>query len=144
MSKILVVLIFVISSINIYAQGDYKSIDNQGMSKSEKFEVIDKYLQAINQSVKSLESKLDENGKKIKNLDEMIVNIKKEMKELKDASQDKLGEVKDGKTKNPELDKLKNELEALKSKDIEKLHSEVQGLSDTVKSLMALMKSQKY
>ena len=118
----------------------YQSSDNSGQNKFERIEVIEKYLIDLSSTLKKMESKLDENSKKIKTFDEQI-------KSLKDKDQ-KIGNKELGESKIPnpkdmsEVDKLKNDFLSLKNNDVEKLKKEFQELSDTVKAIQSTLKTQ--
>jgi chromosome segregation ATPase len=144
-SKILVVLILVISTVNTWAETEvYQDTINKGMSKGERFEVLESYLTTLSKSVSGLESKLNENSEKMKSLEKLLMILKEEQNKLamKKVGEDKPSET--DKKSDPELSKLKTELEALKSKDIEKLKDDIDALTSTVKSIQLIMKSQKF
>lgn len=117
----------------------YQSIDNTGLNKQERIEVIDKYMVDLVSSLKNMENKLDENSKKIKSLEDSFKSMK--------AAEIKKAEVVLGEKKTPlpkdlsEMEKIKADILAMKNQDIEKLKINVDELSDTVKALQATMKT---
>ena len=120
----------------------YQSIENTGLNKQERIEVIDKYLVDLAVSLKNMDSKLEENSKKLKSLEEVI-------KTIKDADQKKadalLGEKKTtlplaSKDLN-EVEKLKSDILTLKNQDIEKMKIDFSELKDTVEALQASFKT---
>lgn len=117
----------------------YQSIDNAGLNKQERIEVIDKYMVDLVSSLKNMENKLDENSKKIKSLEDSFKSMK--------AAEIKKAEVVLGEKKTPlpkdlsEMEKIKADILAMKNQDIEKLKINVDELSDTVKALQATMKT---
>jgi predicted nucleic acid-binding Zn-ribbon protein len=121
----------------------YESIDNTGLNKQERIETIDKYLVTLVASIKKMESKLDENSKKLKSLDDIIKGIK-ETEQKNTESQ--LGEKKTTPllaTKDTnEIEKLKADILSLKNQDIERIKIDFQELRDTVKALQATIKDQ--
>ncbi|MDD4974813.1 MAG: hypothetical protein PHY93_10710 [Bacteriovorax sp.] len=120
----------------------YQSIDNAGLNKQERIEVIDKYLVDLAASLKNMENKLDDNAKKLKSLEE-IVKVIKEAEEKK--AEVKLGEKKTtpalASRDLSETEKLKADILTLKNQDIEKMKVDFQELKDTVNALQATIRS---
>lgn len=142
MQKVIITALILLNCNYLQAQTSiYQDTDNSGLNKKERIDNVEKYLTELSASVKKMEAKLDENDKKFKSFVE-IVNVLKAKSE--EAARTKLGEEKKvDKSSNPEIAKLQSELDSLKSKDIEKLKNEVQGLSDTLKAIQSTLKSQK-
>lgn len=130
----------------------YQSTDNTGLNKQERIEAVEGYLVDISKSLKTMESKLDENTKKMGILDSLIKSMgaqkaadeklilekaseKKEEPKAAEAVVIDLGVLKD-------IEKLKIDVLALKNDDIEKLKINFQELNDTVKAIQATIKSQ--
>jgi len=120
----------------------YQSIDNAGLNKQERIEVIDKYLVDLVVSLKNMDSKLEENSKKLKSLEEVV-------KALKDADQKKADALVGQKKTTPplasnnlnEVEKLKADILTLKNQDIEKMKVDFSELKDTVQALQASFKT---
>jgi prefoldin subunit 5 len=139
----LILVIMLSVSIPVMAEiKPYQSIDNAGLNKQERIEVIDKYLVDLAASLKNMESKLDDNAKKLKSLE----NVVKVIKEAQDKKvEEKLGEKKTtppGASKDlNEMEKLKADILSLKNQDIEKIKVDFQELKDTVSALQATVRS---
>lgn len=135
---------------------DYSSTDNTGLNKKERIDAVETYLANVSKSLQSMEAKLSENSKKLIELDKVVKAIKDEQaktqakEQAKDQSKKpeaKLGEVKKSATDNPsaaseasELEKLKADILTLKNQDIEKLKTNLDELSETVKAIQATLK----
>lgn len=140
----LILVIMLSASISAMAEiKPYQTIDNSGLNKQERIEVIDKYLVDLASSLKNMESKLDENSKKLKSLEEVVKVIKEN--ELKKV-EPQLGEKKTtpavASKDLSETEKLKADILTLKNKDIEKMKIDFEELKDTVRALQATVKSQ--
>jgi SMC interacting uncharacterized protein involved in chromosome segregation len=132
-------LFFVLFSMNSFSEvQEYKETENQGLNKLERIGHVEKYLSEIGHSMKSLELKLDENSKKMKDLDEVVKKLKID---LDKSIQERVGQ-KDNKAQSlgEDLNKVKSEVEALKLKDIEKLKGELSRLTDAVIDIQGRMK----
>jgi len=146
MGKILVLLIFMILGINTRAEVSvYEDTVNKGMSKGERFEVIEKYMADFSKTVKEIEIKVTDGQKKIKDLGDSInqINLKLTKLEEKKISEQKVEEKIDPKKLSEELDKVKVDLDNLKKIEMGKMNKEIEGLTGVVKSLQLILKSQK-
>ncbi len=138
MGKLIFVPIFIMFSCSVFSEvNTYSETSNDGISKHERLEGVEKHLIKITAAILGLEAKFDENAKKVKTLEDMIKNINQSL------GKEKLGEVKNEEA-SIDLKKMRTDLDAIKSKDIEKMKNEIQGLVDTIKSIQLIMKSQKY
>ncbi len=145
MGKILVLLIFMILGVNTRAEVSvYEDTVNKGMSKGERFEVIEKYMADFSKTVKDIETKVTDGQKKIKDLGESInqINLKITKLEEKKVENTKAEEKLDPKKLSEDLDKVKNDLENLKIVEIGKMSKEIEGLTNVVKSIQLMMKAQ--
>jgi len=122
----------------------YSSTDNTGLNKKERIDAVETYLSNLTQSLTKLEQKLDENSKKLSDLDRVVNALKASEAKKVDS---KLGEAKQptpgnptGKPEPSELEKLKADVLALKNQDIEKLKTNLEELSDTVKAIQSNLK----
>lgn len=124
----------------------YQSTDNTGLNKQERIEAVEGYLIDLSKSLKNMEAKLDENAKKLNNLDSVV----KAMAQADKAAMEKLGEKKastpastalNAKDVN-EVEKLKADFLVLKNEDIEKLKVQFDEINDTVKALQATIRDQ--
>lgn len=147
----------------------YESTDNTGQNKKERIDSVESYLTNLSNSLQKMETKLDENAKKIQALDQTMKSVqdkmaKKEAEEKlasvakasakkgeekggeksAEASSEKEEEKMDAKvgerTAKSEIDKLKADMMALKNQDMEKLKASLEELSDTVKAIQATLK----
>jgi chromosome segregation ATPase len=145
----------------------YQVTDETGLNKKERIDTVETYLSTLSTSLQKMEAKLDENAKKIMSLDQAIkdVQLKESKLELAERqTQSKTAakktdkktdadeaekpvettgdiELKVGeKTQKSEIDKLKADVLALKNQDIEKLKTNLEELSDTVKAIQATLK----
>ena len=111
----------------------YKETDNEGMYKPERFSSIEKQLIAVTNAFNSLEAKLNENTKKMKDLEDVL----KVMKVDADTKlQSQLGEKpSQNKSQEEEMAKLKADFLAIKNKDIEKIKIDLHDLSQAVKQI---------
>lgn len=122
----------------------YSSTDNTGLNKKERIDAVETYLSNLTQSLSKMEQKLDENAKKLADLDRVVSALKANEAKKVDS---KLGEAKQPTPSNPsgkpepsELEKLKADVLALKNQDIEKLKVNLEELSDTVKAIQVNLK----
>jgi TolA-binding protein len=136
------ILMLTVSSPAMAEIKSYQSIDNAGLNKKERIEVIDKYLVDLATSLKNMESKLDENSKKLKSLEDVVKALKEA--ELKKV-EPKLGEKKItppvASKDLSETEKLKADILTLKNQDIEKMKIDFQELKDTVNALQETIRS---
>lgn len=140
--SILIGTFFVITSSFAQSQiPTYEATDNAGLNKRERIDSVEKYVIDLSSSLRSMESKLDENAKKIKALDDTVKGIKEELTKKEAA---KLGEQKAPQKESKEvkeiyqeLDKLKSDILSMKNQDIEKLKINFEELSETVRMLQA-------
>ncbi|MBC7538314.1 MAG: hypothetical protein H7281_05810 [Bacteriovorax sp.] len=120
----------------------YQSIDNAGLNKQERIEVIDKYLVDLAASLKNMESKLDENSKKLKSLEDVVKVIKEtELKKVEPQLGEKKTSPAVASKDLSETEKLKADILTLKNQDIEKMKIDFQELKDTVNALQATIKN---
>ena len=124
----------------------YESGENVGLNKQERLEHVDTFLSTQNSSLKNMEKKLDDNAKKIKDLESIIKALKEHQAKTDKALEDKIGEkanpTSSASKELPEAEKLKADILSLKNKDIEKLKNDLSDLSDTVKAIQATLKEQ--
>lgn len=143
MNKLITVIaaVLMINSTSLMAEiKTYESTDNSGLNKQERIETVEKYLVDLSAALRSMENKLDDNAKKLKSLDDVVKAIKVE--EDKKIGQ-KLGEKKEVSSKDlSELDKIKADVLSMKNQDIEKLKTNFDELSYTVKALQATIREQ--
>jgi chromosome segregation ATPase len=152
--KMLLVSFLLLGSFSVHSEiRTYQSTDNTGENKYERINTVEKYLIDLSNSLKSMESKLDENAKKIQALDSTIKTIKDKQEamiadsEAKKKKESKLGESKTSpaapdSTEQSELDKLKADVLSLKNHDIERLKVNLEDLSDTVKAMQSTLRTQ--
>lgn len=107
----------------------YKDTDNTGLNKKERIDSIEKYLIDLSKNVKSLESKFDENAKKIKQLDDDLKKIKME---LPKDQLNKIGESSESLKNNPEINKLRTDFENFRARDFERLKNDFNVLSESL------------
>lgn len=129
----LVFFILIQSTICSSEVKEYKTLDNSGLNKNERIESIDKYLLELSSSLKNMDSKLDENAKKLHSL-EQVVNAMKvaEAKKVEPL----LGEKKSPLAITPKESQLKNP-------EFEKMKVEFKELKDTVEALQATIRQVK-
>lgn len=124
---------------------EYKSTDNTGMGRQERFEAIEKYLMEVAKYSQKLETRLGENQK--------IVALEEEQKKLK-AEIDKLKEdnrllrqdlvyVRQaiGNLSQVDFERIQNFVEKLDGGEWEKMQQEVEGVKLTMRSLEALIQT---
>jgi hypothetical protein len=125
----------------------YHLTENDGLNKKERIDNVENYLIDLSNSLHSMESKLDENAKKIKLLDEAMKNIRiaeaKNVELNSDAGKKLSSRLGESKADGAEMDKLKADILSLKNQDIEKLKVNLQELSDTVKAIQETLKENK-
>ena len=134
-------LILVTLRSNVKAEiQNYEATENTGKNKLERIDVLDSYMVNLTTSLKNMESKLDENSKKLKSLENIVNTLKAADTKKAEAS---LGERKTSNSKDlSEVEKLKADISILKNQDIEKLKANFEELNDTVKILKASIQSQ--
>lgn len=143
----LIVTINLALSTNAIAEiKTYQSTDNTGLNKQERIEAVEGYLIELSKSLKSMESKLDENAKKMSDLDHVVKAMAAADKEAAEKmTKEKLGEKK----KTPEtaeakevteVEKLKADILVLKNEDIEKLKVQFEEMNDTVKAIQSSLR----
>lgn len=166
---ILSFVVILTSSASLAEIKTYQSTDETGLNKKERIDTVESYLSTLSTSLQKMEAKLDDNAKKIMALDQMIKDVQqKELKRelLENAAQKKMAtkkstgkdeekmgekesseknegyiELKVGeKTQKSEIDKLKEDVLAIKNQDIEKLKTNLEELNDTVKAIQATIK----
>jgi hypothetical protein len=114
----------------------YKSTDNTGINKLERIGVIEAYLVNLSKAVNDMDAKLALNSVK---LDTIQTSLKLKEDDIKKI-QEKLLEKSTAKTPEmAELEKLKQDLLALKNDDIEKMRFQIQGLSNNMDSINGLL-----
>jgi peptidoglycan hydrolase CwlO-like protein len=134
--KILLICLTFLFYLNAIAETSvFKETDNTGLNKKERIDGIEKYLSDLSASIKNLENKFEENTKKLKSIEDVI-------NKLNISSNKKLGEEISDHDSNPELSKLKKEIEGIKSKEIEKLKLDITGLNESIKSIEKVLKIQ--
>lgn len=151
----LILSIMLSLSINAVAEIKvYESTDNTGLNKQERIESVESFLITLSKSLKTMESKLDENAKKLGTLDTLVKAMKAQKEAEDKLVQMKLGEKKaapsseasggssPGDQDLSEVEKLKADLLVIKNKDIERLKMNFEELSDTVRALQATFKDQ--
>jgi hypothetical protein len=117
----------------------YQSTDNTGLNKQERIEAVEKYLFELSNSLRKMESKIDDNTKEIKAIDEAVKVLKAAQAKNTETS---LGEKKASTIQEKsEIDKIKADILVLKNQDIEKLKVNFEDLSDTVKALQSSFRS---
>lgn len=137
------VILLSASSFAIAEIKPYQSIDNAGLNKQERIEVIDKYLVDLAASLKNMESKLDDNARKLKSLEDVVKGLKgdEEKKVTHELGEKKRPPVLASRDLN-ETEKLKADILVIKNQDIEKIKIDFQELKDTVRALQATVKEQ--
>lgn len=114
----------------------YKSTDNTGINKLERIGVIENYLVTLSAALKDMEAKNTLNSVKIETLAASLKIKEADIKKI----QDKLLEKSTAKTPEmAELEKLKQDLIALKNDDIEKMRFQIQGLSNNMDSINGVL-----
>jgi TolA-binding protein len=142
---VLVVLIALFLSNSAQAEvKSYEITENTGLNKLERIDTMDKYLVELSNSIKIMETKLNENSEKIKSL-EGVIKIQKE-EQLKKQNEKIITEVsKSSPTSSKdlsELEKLKADFIILKNTDIEKLKVDFQDQKETINIIQATLRSQ--
>ncbi|MDO9182150.1 MAG: hypothetical protein Q7U04_07065 [Bacteriovorax sp.] len=139
MRKIIILssILFVFCNLATAGVEIYQSTDNTGLNKQERIEAVEKYLIDLSNSIKKMESGMDDNSKKLKTLEDVVKTIKDNQDKLMIGSLgEKKPDLRDQTDKNTiEIDKLKTDIISIKNKDIEKLSIEFQVLLDAVKEL---------
>lgn len=130
----------------------YKSTDNEGLNKKERIDTIENYLSDLSKKLKDIESKVESSGKKLTSLEDSLaslsIDLKKNQEELKEITAKITPAKKEtsSKTKGPiqselpneevsELDKIKMDVAAIKTQDIEKLKSELLKIKDKIQEM---------
>ncbi len=141
--KLATLIIAMSVSALTYAESKIKTFEptDNGQNKRERIEYVENYVVDLVTTLRSMESKLDENAKKIKALDDVVKTIKDDLSKKETA---KLGEQKapakeskEVKEIYQEMDKLKSDILSMKNQDIEKLKIHFEELSETVRMLQA-------
>lgn len=170
MRRVAFISIFTLLSFSAIAEiKTYESTENAGQNKKERIDSVESYLMTLSNSLQKMESKLDENSKKILQLDQMVKSIQEKQAhreveekvaaavkktsakkgeekgdEKSSTAPEKEGEKMDAKvgerTERSEIDRLKADMAALKNQDMEKLKAGLEELSDTVKAIQATLK----
>lgn len=146
MGKILVLLIFMILGSNTWAEVSvYEDTVNKGMSKGERFEVIEKYMSDFSKTMKDIETKVDDGQKKLKSLIDSINQINSKIAKLeeKKVEEKKTDEKTDPKKLAEDIEKIKTDFDDLKKNELGKMTKEMESLTGVVKSIQLIMKSQR-
>ena len=133
-------IVFFVLSNNLRAEVPaYQITENTGLNKQERIDYLDKYMANLSSTLKSFESKLDENSKKMKDIEASIKEMKVEA-DKKNVSPQTNEKKQNKNSETSEVEKLKADILVLKNKDIEKIKSDLSDLSDEVKLLLKTVK----
>ena len=133
MKRTIVVLLTLMSFHSFATLPSYESTDNQSMTKGERFDSIEKQMMAISNAVNSFEKTLNENAKKIKDLENIIKTLK-DQDNIK--AKERVGEQPDDSKKTTdEMKKLKADMLSIKNQDIEKIKVDIHDINDAIKVL---------
>ncbi len=134
-------LLFLLLVLSLSEIPPYHSTENVGQNKKERIDSVEKYLIDLSQSLREMDTKIDENAKKVKGLEESVKDTLKELRSLTDKKEqasidDKKTLVsKEARVDKSEMDKIREDILFLKNKDIEKLKIDFDELRELVKRL---------
>lgn len=133
MKKICLALFLVFSQSILAKVEVYQSTDNTGLNKLERIDGIEKYLIDLSATLKNMETKLDEQAKKMEEVSKEIAALKdNEAKRIQSALGQK---TTDATAITGEVEKLRADFTTLKNEDIEKLSRDVLQLKDKLQDL---------
>ena len=134
------IIFFFVLSGNLFAEvPSYQITENTGLNKQERIDYLDKYMANLSSTLKNFEAKLDDNSKKMKELESSIKALKGDVDKKIDFNNP--SEKNSNKTKElGEVEKLKADFLVLKNNDIEKLKTDVYDLRDELKVLLKTVK----
>lgn len=139
MKEIYAVKTFMLTGLLLFSQSIladvevYKDTENTGQNKLERLEGMEKYLVQFSASIKNLESKIEEQSKKMSSL-EKEVNALKELEDKRTKTA--LGQVRnDPQAAMAEIEKLKADFTTLKNDDIEQIRQDLIMLNKTMKDI---------
>ncbi len=142
---ILILLLIQFLSNSVYAEvKTYEITENSGLNKLERIDTMDKYLVELSNSIKIMETKLNENSEKIKSL-ENTLRIQKEelLKKQNEKTTTEVSKASPLSTKDlSELEKLKADFISLKNNDIEKLKVDFQDQKETINIIQTTLRNQ--
>ena len=125
--------LFLISVTTQAAVKEYHETENEGLYKDERWSTLEKHLIELTNAFNKLESKVEENSKAIKGLEEKAKTVK--------VSETATPEVATGPKANgskkveDELKKLNADILVIKDKDIERMKEDIRQLFISVKIL---------
>jgi uncharacterized coiled-coil protein SlyX len=122
----------------------YSSTDNVGLTKKQRIDSVETYLAKMASDINEIDRKFSEAQDKIKSMQkdlDALNDFKKSIEAKKKEEEDALKEANDPKNidkakskDKTELEKLKDDILALKNKDIEKLKLEMEYLREDMKN----------
>ncbi len=147
--KLFFFFLFQLTCLSVEAKGlgDYKSTDNSGMGRQERFIEIENYLAQIGKYTQDLEKRLKEDGgDKVKNFEAKILAQEKEIQDLKlkisnqETEIRRINQIFGGMT-SAELVAMKAFVDKMKSGEWEKMQNEIEGLKLTDRSMEAVIQT---
>jgi Txe/YoeB family toxin of Txe-Axe toxin-antitoxin module len=131
--KICVAMILVFSQSILAKVEVYQSTDNTGLNKLERIDGVEKYLIDLSATLKNMETKLDEQSKKMEEVSKEIASLKdNEAKRIQSALGQK---TTDATAITGEVEKLRADFTTLKNEDIERLTRDVLQLKDKLQDM---------
>ena len=122
----------------------YTSTDNVGLTKKQRIDSVETYLSKMASDINEIDKKFSEAQDKIKSMQkdlDALLEFKKMIEAKKKEEEEAQKEANDPKNKDKakpkdktELEKLKEDILALKNKDIEKLKMEMEYLREDMKN----------
>lgn len=147
-----IVLFCLLNQSHLWAQSlpDYKSTDNTGMGRQERFESIENYLIQMSKVTKQMQAKLDDDSGLQKQIKEMLQNIegvKKQISPLKTQMSSLQTEWEEYKKINQgvsaaQWQEYEKFLKPLKEGEYAKLQQEVEALKLVIRSMEEVIKDQ--
>lgn len=147
-----IVLFCLLNQSRLWAQSlpDYKSTDNTGMGRQERFESIENYMIQMSKVTKQMQAKLDDDSglqKQIKEMQQNIEAVKKQISPLKTQMSSLQTEWEEYKKNNQgvsaaQWQEYEKFLKPLKEGEYAKLQQEVEALKLVIRSMEEVIKDQ--
>jgi chromosome segregation ATPase len=142
-------LILLFFSHSLIAQGlpQYKSTDNSGMGRQERFDSIEKYLAEVARYSENLEKRLQEqDGSALQALRAQTDSLSKEIDKLKNENQALRREIQlirtaVGNLSQTDFTRIQTFVQKLDGGEWDKAVQDIEGLKLTIRSLEAIIQS---
>lgn len=130
---LIIFFLILVSLTTLAAVKEYKETDNEGLYKDERWATIEKHIIELTNAFNKLETKVEENSKALKGLEEKV----KSVKTTETVKPDIVAEAKApaGKKIEDELKKINADILTIKDKDLERMKEDIRQLFISTKIL---------